>query len=441
MALLTGMLKGDQTPVTRRRPGVGWHGKYHLGTIVAGPLSGYRVLDMSRVLAGPWAGQMLADLGAEVIKIERPGVGDDTRQWGPPYLQDAAGKDTSESAYYLSANRGKKSVTVDFTQTGGQEIIRQLAARSDVLIENFKVGGLKKYGLDYEQLKAVNPELVYCSITGFGQSGPYAELPGYDFLIQGMGGLMSITGIPDGEAGGGPVKVGVAVSDLATGLYAMNAIQAALLERGKSGQGQYIDIALLDVQAAMLANQASNYLVGGVIPVRLGNAQPNIVPYQTFPTTNGEIILAVGNDGQFSRFCQAVCRPELAIDSRFCSNEQRVRNRPILCGIVADLLAQESSEYWLEKFECSGVPCGPINTIEQVFSDPQILARDMVVDYEHPLSPNLRLPGNPINYSRTKTGAVAAPPLLGEHTETVLREKLGLDTEEINTLRRQRVIG
>jgi len=395
---------------------------------------------MSRVLAGPWAGQMLADLGAEVIKIERPGVGDDTRQWGPPYLKDATGEDTSESAYYLCTNRGKKSVTIDFTQASGQEIIRQLAAQSDVLIENFKVGGLKKYQLDYEQLKVINPKLVYCSITGFGQTGPYAELPGYDFLIQGMGGLMSVTGTPDGESGGGPVKVGVAVSDLATGLYAMTAIQAALLECSKSGQGQHIDIALLDVQAAMLANQASSYLVSGEVPVRLGNAQPNIVPYQTFPTTNGEIVLAVGNDSQFTRFCQAVCRPELAVDNRFSSNEQRVRNRPILCGIIADLLSQESSEHWLEKFESLGVPCGPINSIEEVFSDPQIRARNMVVDHEHPLSPNLRLPGNPINYSRTKMEAVAAPPLLGEHTEAVLRDRLDLDADEIDTLKQQRTI-
>jgi crotonobetainyl-CoA:carnitine CoA-transferase CaiB-like acyl-CoA transferase len=407
---------------------------------MAGPLSGYRILDMSRVLAGPWAGQMLADLGAEVIKIERPGAGDDTRQWGPPYLKDAEGEDTSESAYYLCANRGKKSVTIDITQTRGQKIIRQLAAQSDVLIENFKVGGLKKYGLDYEQLKDCNPKLVYCSITGFGQTGPYAERPGYDFLIQGMGGLMSITGVPDNEAGGGPVKVGVAVSDLATGLYAINAIQAALLERVQSGEGQHIDIALLDVQAAMLANQASNYLVGGVVPIRLGNAQPNIVPYQAFATTNGEIILAVGNDGQFSRFCKAVDNPELATDSRFSTNEKRVRNRPKLCDIIARLLEQENSEYWLEKFESLGVPCGPINSIEQVFSDPQILARNMVVDLEHPLSPNLHLPGNPINYSRTRLDATGAPPLLGEHTESVLREKLEYSADEIKLLKEQGVI-
>lgn len=283
---------------------------------MAGPLSGYRVLDMSRVLAGPWAGQLLADLGAEVIKIERPKVGDDTRHWGPPYLKDTAGNDTEDAAYFFSANRGKRSLTVDITQPEGQAIIRELAAKVDVLIENYKVGGLAKYGLDYSSLKEINPKLVYCSITGFGQTGPYAHRPGYDFLIQGMGGLMSVTGEPDGEHGGGPTKVGVAVTDIFTGLYAANAIQGALLERHTSGQGQSIDLALLDVQAAVMANQASNYLIGGQIPGRLGNAHPNIVPYQAFATLDSHIIIAVGNDQQFQRFCHVIGQPEWGEDRK-----------------------------------------------------------------------------------------------------------------------------
>jgi glutaryl-CoA transferase len=404
------------------------------------PLSGYHVLDLSRVLAGPWAGQILADMGAEVIKVERPGSGDDTRRWGPPYLKDAEGRETSESAYYLCANRGKKSIAVDIAQPGGQNIIRQLAARSDVVLENFKVGGLKKYGLDYRELQAVNPSLVYCSITGFGQTGPYAHRPGYDFLIQAMGGLMSITGMPDSSKGGGPVKVGVAVSDLATGLYAANAILGALLERGRSGLGQHIDLALLDVQAAMLANQATNYLVGGEVPGCLGNAQPNIVPYEAFATSDGQIILAVGNDSQFAKFCSVAGNPELAADPRFETNRLRVENRQLICGIVADILVQHTSAHWLTLLEKCGVPCGPVNSINEVFADPQIQARNMVVNLQHPLGASLRLPGNPINYSRTPLHTEQAPPLLGEHTVQVLQEILGLTDTEITALKKTNVV-
>lgn len=405
-----------------------------------GPLSGYRVLDMSRVLAGPWAGQLLADMGAEVIKVERPRSGDDTRQWGPPYLKDDEGKETGESAYYLCANRGKKSITVDIAQARGQEIINQLAAKSDVLIENFKVGGLKKYDLDYRKIQAINPKLVYCSITGFGQTGPYAHRAGYDFLIQAMGGLMSITGMPDNNEGGGPVKVGVAVSDLATGLYAANAILGALLERARSGLGQHIDLSLLDVQVAMLANQATNYLVGEQVPGRLGNAQPNIVPYEAFATADGQIILAVGNDGQFSRFCTLAGDPGLATDPRFDTNRARVENRQLICSIVAKILVQQPNDYWLTELEKLGVPCGPINSIDQVFADPQIQSRNMIVNLHHPLSADLRLPGNPIKYSRTPLHIERAPPLLGKHTDVVLQEMLGMSAEEITTLRKWDVV-
>ncbi|MGB1245873.1 MAG: CaiB/BaiF CoA transferase family protein, partial [Porticoccaceae bacterium] len=344
---------------------------------MAGPLAGYKVLDMSRVLAGPWAGQMLADLGAEVIKIERPNQGDDTRHWGPPYLQDQDGNNSSDAAYFFCTNRGKQSVTVDITEPQGQEIIRQLAVQCDVLIENYKVGGLKKYGLDYGSLAEINPRLIYCSITGFGQTGPYAERPGYDFLIQGMGGLMSITGEPDSEDGG-PVKVGVAVTDLFTGLYAANAIQGALLERHQSGLGQYIDLALLDVQAAVLANQASNYLTGGTVPGRLGNAHPNIVPYQAFATADGHLILAVGNDSQFRRLCTVLDMPDWADNSDYATNSARVVNRQSLCGEISQRLTQQDSAHWLHLLEQHQVPCGPINSIDQVFQDPQILARNML---------------------------------------------------------------
>lgn len=404
-----------------------------------GPLTGYKVLDMSRVLAGPWAGQMLADLGAEVIKIERPNQGDDTRHWGPPYLKDKDGNDTTDAAYFFCTNRGKQSVTVDITQPEGQEIIRQLASQCDVLIENYKVGGLAKYGLCYQSLAKVNPALVYCSITGFGQTGPYARRPGYDFLIQGMGGLMSVTGAPDTE-GGGPVKVGVAVTDLFTGLYAANAIQAALLERHQSGLGQYIDLALLDVQAAVLANQASNYLIGGIVPQRLGNAHPNIVPYQAFATADGHIIIAVGNEGQFKRLCQVLEKPEWLKDSRYNSNAARVKNRDGLCSTIGKSLAQHSSQHWLQLLEHHEVPCGPINTIDQVFEDPQILARNMLVTLEDERTGGIQMAGNPINFSRSEIDYAVPPPQIGHDTASVLADYLEYSRTELEALRKKSVI-
>ncbi len=409
---------------------------------MAGPLAGYRVLDMSRILAGPWAGQLLADLGADVIKIERPKCGDDTRSWGPPYLKDREGNDTEDAAYFFCANRGKKSVTIDITCPEGQEIIRQLARQSDVLIENYKVGGLAKYGLDYHSLSKINPKLIYCSITGFGQTGPYAKLPGYDFLIQGMGGLMSVTGEPDDpEKGtGSPTKVGVAVTDLFTGLYASNAIQAALIERQNSGLGQYIDLALLDVQTATLANQASNFLVGGVVPKRLGNAHPNIVPYQAFPTSDGHIIIAVGNDQQFSRLCDALGEADLASDERFKTNAARVNNRKSLCDVIQQNLKQHGSAHWLDKLKQHKVPCGPINTIEQVFEDPQVLAREMVVSSPERRSGEVKMVGSPIKYSRSLTEEFLAPQQLGESTEKILKDYLDYSATDISKLRNRSIL-
>jgi crotonobetainyl-CoA:carnitine CoA-transferase CaiB-like acyl-CoA transferase len=409
---------------------------------MAGPLAGYKVLDMSRILAGPWAGQLLADLGADVIKVERPKCGDDTRSWGPPYLQDREGNDTKDAAYFFCANRGKKSVTVDITCPEGQEIIRQLANQSDVLIENYKVGGLANYGLDYHSLSKINPKLIYCSITGFGQTGPYADLPGYDFLIQGMGGLMSVTGEPDDPKKeiGGPTKVGVAVTDLFTGLYASNAIQAALIERQNSGLGQYIDLALLDVQAATLANQASNYLVGGLVPERLGNAHPNIVPYQAFSTSDGHIIIAVGNDQQFSRLCDALQRSDLANDERFITNAARVNNRKHLCDVIQQNLKQHGSAHWLEKLKQCSVPCGPINTIDQVFKDPQVLARGMVISASESRSGKVSMVGNPIKYGRSISEGSLAPQQLGESTDQVLTDYLKYSSTRISTLRNKSII-
>lgn len=395
---------------------------------------------MSRILAGPWASQILADMGAEVIKIERPGQGDDTRSWGPPYAKDPEGQDTSESAYYLSANRGKKSVTVDITQAAGQKIIRQLARESDVVLENFKVGGLKKYGLDYESLTKVNPRLIYCSITGFGQTGPYANRPGYDFVIQGMGGLMSITGRPDDVQGGGPLKVGVALADIMTGLYAAIAILAALVNRDKTGEGQYIDLALLDVQAAVLANQAMNYLTTGRTPGRLGNEHPNIVPYQSFATANGHIILAVGNDDQFRRFCDLVNNPDLADDLRFTTNRERVRNRAVLIPLIAEIMKQGRSEEWLQKLDEKNVPCGPINTIDKVFANEQIQYRGMQFKMKHPLAENISMVANPIQFSKTPNKYDKPPPLLGEHTDEILTEVLELDAAELEALKNKGVI-
>ena len=387
-------------------------------------LSGLRVLDLSRVLAGPWAGQMLADLGADVVKVERPGAGDDTRAWGPPYLRDADGRDTSEAAYFLSANRNKRSITIDFTQPEGQQQVRELVQRADVLIENFKVGGLAAYGLDYQSLQALNPRLIYCSVTGFGQQGPYAKRAGYDFMIQAMGGLMSITGKADEEEGAGPVKVGVALTDILTGLYASNAILAALAERERSGQGQYIDLALLDVQIACLGNQALNYLTTGVPPKRLGNAHPNIVPYQDFPTADGDFILTVGNDGQFRKFCEVAGHPEWATDPRFVSNAARVANRAELIPLIRQVTVFRTTAEWIAALEQASVPCGPINDLAQVFADPQVQARGTRIRMAHPLAGEVDLVANPIRLSRTPVDYRRPPPLLGEHNAEVLADWL-----------------
>lgn len=405
-----------------------------------GALSHLRVLDLSRVLAGPWCGQNLADLGAEVIKVERPGVGDDTRHWGPPFLKDAQGQNTSEAAYYLAANRNKQSLTLDFTQAEGQRIVRELAAKSDILVENFKVGGLAAYGLDYASLKAINPKLIYCSITGFGQDGPYAKRAGYDFMIQGLGGLMSLTGIPEGEPGAGPMKAGVALTDILTGLYATVAVLAALAHREKTGEGQHIDMALLDVQVACLANQAMNYLTTGTPPRRLGNAHPNIVPYQDFPTADGDLILTVGNDSQFRKFCEVAGHAEWGSDPRFVSNSQRVAHRAELIPLIRQVTVFRTTGEWVALLEAAGVPCGPVNDLAQVFADPQVLARGLRVDIPHPLAGSTPQVASPLRLSASPVQYRNAPPLLGEHSEAILRDVLGLDAGQIADLRAAGVV-
>ncbi|HCN46291.1 MAG TPA: CoA transferase [Pseudomonas sp.] len=405
-----------------------------------GALSHLRVLDLSRVLAGPWSGQILADLGAEVIKVERPGSGDDTRAWGPPFLKDGNGENTSEAAYYLSANRNKRSVTIDFTQAEGQKLVRELAAKSDVVIENFKVGGLAAYGLDYESLRQINPNLIYCSITGFGQTGPYAKRAGYDFMIQGLGGLMSLTGRPDGEEGAGPVKVGVALTDILTGLYSTVAILAALSHREQHGGGQHIDMALLDVQVACLANQAMNYLTTGTPPRRLGNAHPNIVPYQDFPTADGDFILTVGNDGQFRKFAEVAGQPQWADDPRFATNKLRVANRAELIPLIRQATVFKTTAEWVSQLERAGVPCGPINDLAQMFADPQVQARGLAIDIPHPLAGSVPQVASPIRLSETPVEYRNAPPLLGEHTEQILADVLGLEAGVIQRLREAGVL-
>ena len=411
--------------------------------VPSGPLSGLRVLDLSRVLAGPWASQLLGDLGAEVIKVERPDHdgkgGDDTRGWGPPWLADGEGRPTADAAYFLCTNRNKRSLTVDITQPAGQAIVTDLAAQSDVLLENFKVGGLAAYGLDYPSLSAINPKLVYCSITGFGQDGPYAARAGYDFLIQGMGGLMSVTGRADDEEGAGPQKVGVALTDILTGLYATVAIQGALAHREKTGQGQHIDLALLDVQVACLANQSMNYLVSGKAPRRMGNGHPNIVPYQDFPTADGDMILAIGNDGQFARFCEIAGHAEWAADERFATNAARVKHRSELLPLLRQATVMKTTSAWVGLLESAAVPCGPINDLAGVFADPQVLHRGLKIEMPHAAGGSAPQVANPIRFSVTPIDYRLAPPPLGHDTEAVLRE-LGRSAEEIAALRAAGVV-
>jgi crotonobetainyl-CoA:carnitine CoA-transferase CaiB-like acyl-CoA transferase len=405
------------------------------------PLSGIRVLDMSRILAGPWVGQLLADLGAEVIKVERPAIGDDTRGWGPPFLKDRDGKETRESAYFLCTNRGKKSIALDISKSEGQAIARELADISDILLENYKVGDLKRYGLAYDDLSARNRGLIYCSITGFGQTGPYRERAGYDFMIQGMGGLMSFTGERDDAPGGGPQKVGVAIADLMTGMYSCVAILAAVHERTASGLGQHIDMALLDTQVSWLANQNANYLIGGEPPKRMGNAHPNVVPYQTFHTRDGDLILAIGNDSQFRKFCEATGIGALADDARFADNAARIRNRDALIDAIAPAIKQKTTAEWMALLEPLGVPCGPINRLDEVYAHPQVQHRNMKIDVPHPLCGVVPLVAAPIKYSRTPLAYDTPPPLLGQHTDEVLTKLLAKTPAEIAVLRQKRVVG
>nr|WP_225562351.1 CaiB/BaiF CoA-transferase family protein [Pseudoxanthomonas sp. PXM04] len=396
-------------------------------------MSGVRVLDLSRVLAGPWCTQTLADLGADVIKIERPGSGDDTRGWGPPFLRDHDGHETGESSYYLCANRNKRSLAVDIATADGQALIRRLARGCDVVVENFKVGDMARYGLDAARLRTDDPRLIYCSITGYGQTGPYARRPGYDFAVQGLGGLMSVTGERDGLPGAGPQKVGVAVADLFTGMYATVAILAALRHRDATGEGQVIDMALLDAQVAMLANLGSQYLVGGVVPQRMGNGHPSIVPYQAFEVADGHVILAVGNDAQFARFCAIAGHPEWAGDPRFARNANRVRNRDVLVPLIAYAMRMRVRADWLAALEAGGIPCSSVNDIDEVFADPQVRARGLQVAVDHPARDALPLVASPLRLSATPVRYRSAPPTLGQHTEEILRE-FGFSGEEIAAL-------
>ena len=397
-------------------------------------LHGIRVLDLSRVLAGPWCTQTLADLGADVIKIERPITGDDTRTWGPPFLKDAQGRDTAEAAYFLGTNRNKRSLTCDIAAPAGQALIRELVLHCNVFIENFKVGDMARYGLDYDSLKLLNPKLVYCSVTGFGQTGPYADRAGYDYAVQGIGGLMSITGERDGKAGGGPQKVGVAITDVMTGLYSTIGILSALRARDLTGEGQHLDMALMDVQVAALANQASSYLVTGVSPVRLGNEHPSITPYQSLPASDGYFILAIGNDSQFRSFCQAAGHPQLSSDVRFLTNKDRVTHRDQLTPLLEEITRTRRIDDWTLIMERAGVPCGPINTLERVFADPHVKARGLRVDIPHAQYGSVPSVANPIRLSKTPLHYQQAPPQLGEHNELVLQGLLGLSQEEVRRL-------
>ena len=407
---------------------------------MAGPLSGIRVLDLSRVMAGPWCTQILADLGAEVIKIERPGLGDDTRHWGPPWFKDAQGNTTTQSAYYLSANRGKHSVTVDIGSEEGQALIRELAAECDVLVENFKTGGLDKKGLGYADLSKINPGLIYCSVTGFGHTGPMAADAGYDYLIQAQSGLMSITVVADGQPGAGPMRVGMAVADLTTGMNAVIAILSAVHHRTNTGEGQHLDMALLDVQVSWMANQAQNYFCSGKVPGRTGEYHPNLAPYQPFPTKDGKVIIAVGNDGQFQRLCKALGLPELAEDPRFATNPQRVLHREELVGKLCECTRTRTSREWMDCLVGVHVPCGPIQNLAEVFEDPQVLARNMKIELEHPQLGKVPGIANPIKFSKTPQVYRKAPPLLGEDTDTILQRVLDKSPEDIASLRARGVL-
>jgi formyl-CoA transferase len=404
-----------------------------------GPLAGIRVLDLTRVLAGPWAAQNLADLGADVIKVERPKKGDDSRAFGPPWLKDAQGRDTGESAYFACANRGKKSLTLDLAHPQGQAIARELAAKCDVLLENFKFGDLERYGLGYAQLRSVNPGLIYCSVTGFGHTGPWRERPGYDFMIQGMGGLMSITGERDDRAGGGPQKAGIPIADLITGMYASVAVCAALASRAQTGKGQHLDLALLDSLVAVLANQGANYLATGAPPARLGNDHPNIAPYQVLPTSDGSFIVACGNDNLFGKFSQVLGRPELASDARFVTNGKRVANRAELTRIISEITAKRSMRDWLDALEKAGVPCGPINNLEQVFAEPQAVARGLRMEMPHPSAGKVSLVRSPMRFSETPVKHDVPPPTLGQHTDEVLKW-LGKSEGEVARLRSDGIV-
>jgi len=405
-----------------------------------GPLQHIRVLDLTRVLAGPWCTQTLADLGADVIKIERPCQGDDTRHWGPPFAPDADGRPGTEAAYFLAVNRNKRSVTLDIASPEGQKIVRDLVAQCDVLVENFKVGDMQRYGLDYGALRTVNPGLVYCSITGFGQTGPYAPRAGYDYIVQGLGGFMSVTGESRDVPGSSPQKAGVAIADLFTGAQATIAILAALMDRERTGEGQHLDISLLDSQVAMMANMATNYLATGEPPVRWGNAHPNIVPYQVFQVADGWIIIACGNDRQFRKLAEAAGAPGLASDPRFETNPDRVHHREALVALLDAQLRQRTKAQWISLLETAGVPCGPINDLAEVFQDPQVLARDMLVQLPHPTAGHVRVPGSPLKLSRTPVSYRSAPPLLGQHTHEVLQGMVALSDDELHDLQARRII-
>jgi glutaryl-CoA transferase len=393
---------------------------------MAGPLSHVRVLDLSRIMAGPWAGQILADLGADVVKVERTGAGDDTRGWGPPFLKDRSGAETREAGYYLCVNRGKRSITLELDKPEGQRVVRALAQRSDIVLENFKVGTLARFGLGYEELQAVNPKLIYCSITGFGQSGPRRDAAAYDFMIQAMCGLMSVTGEPDEKPGGGPEKVGVPIVDIMSGMYAAIAVLAALARRNETGRGDYIDIGMLDVGVACLANQAMNYLISGKVPRRTGNAHPNIQPQDVFATRDGHMVLVVGNDGQFAKCCEVLERPQWGSDERFAKNSGRVRNLAVLRPLIAEILLRRDTADWIARLEAAGVPCGPINTVPQVFEEEQVRHRGMLADIAHPLAGTVPQVVSPMRFTDAPLTFERAPPLLGEHTADILRE-LGIE--------------